>query len=185
MSKEPSKLPTHNAYFNHDPQVEYFAVYDKGNFIDKNTNEPIQLKEGAFVRIVVANVFVLQKDFPQHNQRQEVEVFQPGEKFYFTLETKTDIYKFFLKNLEKIKLVKIGNKMPRFQYTSCEIYHGEDGSKQSLKDFKTIHASSFNEAFTRVSEKYRQGASAHTCNVYTTFFHVEKGRVDVIREALL
>lgn len=182
MSKNKMKLPTSSGYGDHSPHSEFLANYRKGQFIDRTTNLPIELKEEAIVRIIVPNHSILQKDFEQHLVQRKLLAFKKDETFHFNLHDSG--YKFFLKNLQDIYAIKHGNKNTRFTFTKCFVYKAEYNDKP-FKEFKPFEAPSFNQAYIRVSEKYKLGSGAHVCNVYTTFYHSDKGMIDVMREAIL
>ncbi|MBK9103304.1 MAG: hypothetical protein IPL92_01710 [Saprospiraceae bacterium] len=182
MSKNKINLPTSSGYGDHAPQSEIFAVFRKGSFIDKVTNLPVELKEDALVRIIVPNYSILAKDFEQHLMRRKQLAFKKNETFYFNLHDSG--YKFYVKNLQDIFATKHGNKNTRFSFTKCSVYKAEYNNKP-FTEFVPFEAPSFNQAYIRVSERYKLGSGAHVCNVYTTFYHSDKGMIDYIREAII
>ena len=182
MSKNKLKLPTSSGYGDHKPNSEILAIFKNGIFIDKLSNLPVELKEGAVVRIISPNQSILEKDFEQHLIQRKELAFKKDEIFYFHLRDSG--YKFYLKNLQDIFAVKHGNKKTRFSLSRCHVYKAEYNNSP-FKEFSPFEAPSFNQAYIRVSEKYKLGIAAHVCNVYNTFYHSDKGMIDYIRDAII
>lgn len=183
MKSKEKELPFHNPYWDHYPQSEYQAIFKKGVFTNAETGKPIQLKEGAWVRMVVPNVFILEEDYEQHLKKKNKPAIPKGEVFRFELKMPHEgSYHFKVRSEEEIFASQDGNKIPVLTHTRCTVFEGKDSFGKPLKDFTPFEAKSFNHAYTRVSEKFRFEKSAHTCNVYTTFYHSSGKTLDSIRK---
>lgn len=183
MKPHAEKLIKYSPYLDHYTQSEYSAIFENGQFFDASTRQPIELENGTPVRIIVANIYIPEKDAAQHTHIEEKLVYPEGELFFFHMQIHGQDIRFYVRNKEKIYAVKKGNKKPYFINTSCEVFDWKDSNRRSLPAFTPIEATSFNEAFTRVSEKYRVGIAAHTCNVYNTFYDKTDTKIGIIRDA--
>ena len=183
MKSPEKKLSIYSTYLDHYTQSEYSAIFEGGCFRDAVTQKPIELNEGTPVRIIVANVFIPEGHAAQHLHVEEKIIFKEAEVFFFHMQIGDNNFRFSVRNKEKISVIKKGNKKPFFINTSCEVFAWKDTKGKYLPDFVPIEASSFNEAFTRVSEIYRKGLAAHTCNIYKSFYHISGTQLDAYREA--
>jgi hypothetical protein len=183
MKKQKPELPLYDPFHDHYIQSEYHAIYKNGQFIDENTEKPVHLVENAYVRIVVPNVFIPDGDAEQHLKVVTKELFKEPTEFYFDLKMPSvSDYRFFVRSKRKIIAVKKGNKTPTIEYTSCVVYKAID-HHGPIVNFKPLEAISFNEAYTRISEIYRAGKSAHTTSVYRTFYHTNGKSLDDLRKS--
>ncbi len=183
MTSNDKRLTEYSPYLEHFTQSEYSAFFDNGNFIDVNTLKPIELNNGTPVRIIVANKYIPDKDVDQHLKVEERLVYNEGEEFHFYMHIHDQDIRFSVRNHEKIYVIKKGNKIPHFINTSCEVYDWRYANGRLLPEFTPVYASSFNEAFTRISEKHRGGNRSHVCNIYNTFYDKNGEKIGWIRDA--
>lgn len=182
MTSNDKRLSEYSPYLEHFTQSEYAAVFDDGYFIDVNTQKPIELIDGTPVRIIVANKYIPDKDVDQHLKVEERLVYNEGEEFHFYMHIHEMDIRFSVRNKEKIYLIKKGNKIPHFINTSCEVYDWRYANGRLLPEFTPVYASSFNEAYTRVSQRYRGDSRAHICNIYNTFYDKSGEKIGWIRD---
>lgn len=183
MDSQLKKLSVYSPYLDHHTQSEYSAIFVDGSFIDTRTGLPIELNDQTPVRIIVANMYIPDKDADQHLKVEERLVYNEGEEFHFYMHLHDQDIRFSVRNHEKIYVIKKGNKIPHFINTSCEVYDWRYANGRLLPEFNPVNASSFNEAFTRISEKHRGGNRSHVCNIYNTFYDKNGEKIGLIRDA--
>jgi hypothetical protein len=168
------ELKLGSAYFEGLPSSHIYGHYKNGVFIDSDTDKPLVLAEGAYVRITVANFRIPEELVPFHIEKKPWTV-DVGNKFYFDMWIADEMRRFTVHTNQAICFTQEGNKQAKVKNSACLVFQRERLNSNELRQ-EDIQAKSFNEAFRLVSIKYRAGTSSHSCNVYREFRDVEKKR---------
>jgi len=160
--------------FDNVPTVEIHAKLQDGVLIDLDTAEKVELKNGAYLKIIIAEI-----DLPESNElhiHREIseriiakkgEIFVFGFKVRFYDET-IDRYdhrflKFKLRIEDDLIMFWKGKKLARLRPCPGTLF--DSNGKEDVE----IHTGSFNSAFNIMSAKYHPYSSNHSCNVFKLF----------------
>jgi len=153
-------------------QAYIYAKYSKGKVIDLDTDKPLELKEGAVVKITVDKLALPTKDAAKfHKTEVSKEVLKAETKLEFALGGTP--YSFIINLLDDLIFRKQGNKNPvaencRMKIT--EMFDVTTGKKTRSVDFKEVEVDSLNQAYFLMSVKYKPNAKSHSVNVYKQFY---------------
>lgn len=178
---ENKKLKKGNSYFDHQPTSLIFAHYQNGILTDEDTNKPLSLKEDAYVRITVPNYFIPDELVGFHVENKPVTI-NAGNEFVFKMKINNEEYQFKVITKNLLILIRNGNKLPKLFESSCLLVERRNIRRNTLdKAFKETEASTFNQAYRFMSERYRASHSSHTCNVYKVFKNRENKTLNMLR----
>jgi len=142
MSKNSNLDSWRNEEFGSNPAY-INAMYKEGVLIDCDTGKPLELKEGARLRIKVAE-FSLPKKLQNHHEKTEnVILLEKESRLFFTIKLDGNNKEFSLFIRDNLMIIKKGNRMGRLSNVFCEVF--DDNNKP------VIIANSLNEAYTRTS----------------------------------
>lgn len=169
-----------NNYRKNDYDTNYYGTtkttflyvkYIDGKFIDINTKKPIDLKNGANIKIT-ANLSDVSDDFHKEvSQTIERKVMSAGEFLYFYLENK---YSFQIKLLEDLIFIKKLNKQAVAKRCNVIVNEMRDINNNLILDFKPIETNSLSQAYFQTSIILSPKSKFHHINIYDNFLFSTK-----------
>ncbi len=161
-------------------KVHIKAIYSGGKFIDPKSGKPIKLKNDSLVKIIAFRDDLSPDDLENFKTIRKV-VLKKGEELWFELANTSFIFR--LKLLDDLYFMKELNKPPRADDCRCQIFSAHDRYRStSFEDFEPVTVETLNQAYFRMSVKYRENAASHTTNIYKTFKLSTNQLLEVLRE---
>lgn len=141
------------------------ARYQDGLFIDESTGKPIELSNGAVVRIITPSHTLVVDDQKKHSLKQK-EMFLPVDSvLFFKLDVPDKGQREYqIKLLDNLFVERKGLKSGKLSYCRCRVT-GEGIGEHGLV------AGSLNEAYTRTSVIVRPDARTHTANAFRVMYY--------------
>jgi len=155
--------------------VQVTGVFHKGKFRYEDTGEPIEFRNYSNVTITVLLTDVLKKDKQKYLLKREV-VLREGTFLRFDLPKTGLTFRLLL--LEDLTFRKINNKPAVAEDCKCMVMDASQSSANTIvliPDFEPFEVETLNQAFFKISMRFRENTGSHTTNVYKAFKHVEKG----------
>lgn len=139
------------------------AMYKEGVLIDHDTGKPLELEEGALLRIKVAE-FSLPKKLQNHHEKIEnVTLLEKESKLFFTIKLDGNNKEFGLIIRDNLLIIRKGNRMGRLSNVFCEVFDDNNNLVAT--------ANSLNEAYTRTSVFLNPENRTHTANAFRVFYY--------------
>lgn len=141
------------------------AVYNGGVFIDQDTGQPINVKEGSSVKILVGTYAMSDDRKEHHNRVEQVKLLENCSELFFRFRIQGEGEREFKVVLRGDLIIeRRGNKSGKLSYVPCDVFDAKSGEL-------IVSASSLNEAYTRTSAKLRPDARTHTANAFKVFYY--------------
>lgn len=161
------KNDTATNYFGTSKTAFLYVKYSNGKLLDIKTNEPIELKEGAILKIT-ASLSDVSDDFHKEvTQTIERKVMSAGEFLYFYLENK---YSFQIELLEDLIFTKKLNKLAVAKRCKVVVNEMRNSKNNIIPDFEPFEVYSLSQAYFQTSTKYSPDSKFHNVNIYDNFF---------------
>ncbi|MCG2688564.1 hypothetical protein L6250_02940 [Candidatus Parcubacteria bacterium] len=153
-------------------KAHVYAQYKKGVFIDINSGKPVKFKENTLVKIIVPSESLPEESRKHHLETERVVFLSSGSNLYFRFRDDKGSQREFKVALGgDLYIERKGDKFGRLSPCHCRMY---DDTNKCVGQ-----AGSLNEAYTKISAKYRQDARTHTANVFKAFWHEGKRLEDI------
>lgn len=149
------------------------AIFKNGQFIDTETNKLIFLKENTRVKISIPIWGIEQTERKRHEEKIRQILLKKDTKLKFHFYYQGRDYEFIVNLFQDLYYTKKGNQFSRLDPCKCTIRFVDSQNE--------IVADSLNQAFVKMSVKYRPKNRTHTCNVFKTFYY-ERRKLDDLRK---
>lgn len=169
-------------YYGNFQTAHFRARKTKDGFVDVETDELLEIKENAIVRLIV-DLSDLDDNTQErvHNSEKRL-VLRKGSKVKFTLACQAGIDKsemlVTLQLDEDLFFEKKNNKLPRIVSSRCSIV---DLENQKYNFDKEPVFKSLNQAYTQLSAHFNPDGTSHNCNVYKQFFTEDGNKLEFYR----
>lgn len=158
-------------YFGTSKTTFLYVKYSDGKLLNIETQKPIELKEGATLKIT-ANLSDVSDDFHKEvTQTIERKVMSAGDFLYFYLENK---YSFQIELLEDLIFTKKLNKSAVARRCKVTVNEMRDTKNNVILDFIPTEVNSLSQAYFQISIKYSPKSKFHHINIYDNFLFSTK-----------
>lgn len=158
-------------YFGTSKTAFLYVKYSDGKFLNFETNEPIELKEGATLKITASLSDVSDAFHKEVTQITEKKVLSKGACLYFSLGYK---YSFQIQLLEDLIFTKKLNKSAVAKRCKVIVNEMRDSKSKLILDFTPIEVNSLSQAYFQTSIKYSPESKFHHINIYENFLFSTK-----------
>lgn len=156
-----------------EEKVYINAIFQNSRFIDAETNKLISLKENTRVRMSFPIWGVKETERKTHKKKIRQILLKKDTNLRFNFYYQDRNYEFVVSLRQDLYYTKKGNQFSRLEPCKCIVVLS--GTKEK------ITADSLNQAFVKISVKYRPKNKTHTCNVFKTFYYQGR-KLDDLRE---
>lgn len=154
-------------WFNDIAEKVYInAIYKNGQFFDVKTNKLISLKNNTKVRISIPIWAINEGERKRHQEKIRNILLKKGVELRFRFNYQDKRYEFKVNLIENLYYTRKGKQFSKLEPCKCIV--------TLIGTSEKIIADSLNQAFVKISVKYRPQNKTHTCNVFKTFYY--KGR---------
>ncbi len=141
------------------------ARYQGGLFIDESTGKPVELNDGAVVRIITPSRTLVGDDKKKHSLKQKVMFLPVDSILFFKLDVPDKGQcEYQITLLDNLFVERKGHKSGKFSYCRCKV------TGEGIGDNGLV-AGSLNEAYTRTSVLVRPDARTHTANAFRVMYY--------------
>lgn len=158
-------------YFGTSKTTFLYAKYSDGKLFDIETKQPIEIKEGAILKITANLSDVSDAVHKEVTQITERKVMSAGDFLYFYLENK---YSFQIQLLEDLIFTKKLNKQAVAKRCTVIVNEMRDSKNNLINDFKPIETNTLSQAYFQTSIKYSSNSRFHNVNIYDNFLFSPK-----------
>jgi hypothetical protein len=169
-----------NANRKNDSTLNYFGTskitflyveYCGGQLLDLVTKQPIEIKEGANLKITACLKDVPDDFHKEVTQITEKKVLSKGDCLYFYLGYK---FNFQIQLLEDLYFTKKLNKSAVAKRCKVIVNEMRDSKNKIILDFTPIEVNSLSQAYFQTSMKHSPESKFHNINIYDNFLFSTK-----------